>query len=52
MYSLLQYFLDKKDDENQIRVIQRCIMHALSVRELNPNLTELSMSHFLDVILG
>ena len=52
MYSLLQYFLAKDDDANQIKVLRKCIMHALSVRDLNPDLTELSMSHLLDVILG
>lgn len=27
-------------------------MHALSLRELNPNLTDMSISTFLDVILS
>ena len=44
--------MDKNDDENQLRVLQKCIMHALSARELNPNLQEMSVSAFLDVILS
>jgi hypothetical protein len=52
MLLLLQYFLDKNDNENQLRYIQKCIMHSLSLRELNPTLNDLTMSAFLDVILG
>jgi len=52
MLNLLNHFMNKGDDENQLRVLQKCLMHALSLRELNPNLEDLSMSSFLDVILG
>ena len=52
MVLLLQYFLDKRDNENQIKVVQKCIMHALCVRELNPTLNDLTMSSFCNVILG
>lgn len=49
---LLKFFMDKNDDDNQLRLLQKCIMHAMSARELNPNLTEMSVSAFLDVILS
>lgn len=52
MLHLLQYYMEKNDEENQIKVLSRCIAHALSVKELNPTLTELSMSSVLEVILG
>ena len=48
----MKYFLSKNDNENWIRVLQKAIMHALNLRELNPTLTEMTMSSFLDVILS
>jgi len=52
MLLLLRYFIEKQDDANQIEVVQKCVQHALGVRELNPTLTELTLSAFCNVILG
>ena len=49
---LLQYFVNKNDADAQINILQRCLMHALGVRELDPTLNDLTLASFLEVILG
>ena len=52
MLNLLDFFTKRDDTENQLRNLQKCIMHALSVRELNPDLKEMTINAFLEVILS
>ena len=46
----LEPFLRGGNRQAQIEAVSQCIMHALGTRELRPELKELSMDHFWEVI--